>query len=107
MSKIKIGPLTYKLKYTNGSKLDLEPAWEDPDDDTDYYGAISHKNQIIFVSKDNNEERGKLALLHEIIHAISEQYDAGLVEGQVISLTNGIVDVMNRNPWLRKKLWSN
>ena len=106
MPKIKIGPLTYTLKYTNGDKLGLEPEWEDPDDETSYYGAISHRDQVVFFSKNNNEHRERLALLHEVIHAISEQYDAGLVEGQVISLTNGIVDTIDRNPWLRKKLWS-
>ena len=105
MSKIKIGPLTYELKYIDGDKLNLELAWEDSDDDSEYYGAVSHKNQIIFISKNNNEEREKLALLHEVIHGINEQYTAGLLEGQVASLTNGIVDVMNRNPWLRRKLW--
>ena len=106
MPKIKIGPLTYTLKYTDGNKLNLEEDWEAPDDETAYYGAVSHKNQVIFINKYNTEEREKLSLLHEIIHAVSEQYDAGLLEGQVISLTNGIIDVMDRNPWLRKKLWS-
>ena len=106
MSKIKIGPLTYDLKYTDGDKLNLEPAWEDPDDEEIYYGAISHKNQVIFIRKNNGEEREKLALLHEVIHGVSEQYAAGLLEGQVVSITNGIMDTMNQNPWLRRKLWS-
>ena len=104
MPGIKIGPIVYTTKYTDGDKLNLDPDWDDPDDGASYYGAVSHSNQVVFLNRHNTEEREKLALLHEVLHAVSDLYDAQLHEGQVKCVSAGLMQVINDNKWFRKKL---
>ena len=105
--KLKVGPLTYTIKYTNGDKLALEPEWVSEDDGGEYYGAVENKTQTIFLRKQNSEERERLALLHEVIHAVNDIYDTQLVEGQVKCLSAGLMDTLNRNKWFREKMCQN
>jgi len=101
--KLKIGPLTFDVVYeapeAGASALGEEYNPEEP-----YWGAINHHDQIIVVNKENTEERAKLALLHESLHAIDSQYDIGLSEGQVRCLATGLLDLFGRNRWFGKKI---
>jgi len=103
MPKLKIGPLTFDVRKAPANLGEIAE-WDDPEDDDAYFGGISHTNQIIFLNEDNTPDRGKVALLHEVLHAVSEQYAAELSEGQVSCIATGLVDVLNRNKWFREEL---
>jgi hypothetical protein len=57
IKKIKVGAVTYSIKYL-------------PDTIRDQYGACVFEHQIIYLSKQQQYEGAADTLLHEVLHAI-------------------------------------
>lgn len=94
MTKIKIGPLVYDVNYID----------EVVDDDDLCYGMVEHVSQVIDIDKTSTEERQKMALFHEVLHVLNHEYQLGLVEEQIITITSSVIDTLNRNKWFREKM---
>lgn len=99
MNKIKIGCLTYKIIN-----------WDRDDaDQSGFFGTHSSKHQIIKLANDMSKERKKEVLLHEIIHAIWDQWvvrEEGFKEEEIVrSLAIGLTTVFKDNPELKKELF--
>jgi len=62
MKKIKVLNLEYEI-------IELSLV----DNDIDLLGQINHREQIIRIRNDISEERKKVVLLHEVLHAIFQQ----------------------------------
>ncbi len=99
MAKLKIGAITFDVKY-------LKEVWYKEEDIEPYtcWGSINYDKQKIEIQKGLSEEREKLALLHETIHAVDKEYQTQLTEPTVACLASGIIDAFQRNKWLREKL---
>ena len=100
MPKIKVGALTFTVKYTS------DPITiEDKDgEQSECWGDVSHKNHLIQINTDAPEIRQKTALLHEVLHVISEEYQTNLNEPTVTCLASGLMAVISGNKWFREKL---
>ena len=100
MPKLKVGALTFNVQYTSKPVI-----IEDEDgEQSECWGDISHKNHRIRINTNAPEMRQKTALLHEIIHAINEEYQTQLPEPTVTCLASGLMAVIQGNKWLREKL---
>jgi len=99
MNKIKIGCLTYKV-------IDWD---KDDSDEASLYGTHSSKTQRIKLASDMSVERKKEVLLHEVIHAIWDQWmvhEEGFKEEEVVrALAIGLTTVFKDNPDLKKELF--
>lgn len=94
--KVKIGWKEYKI-------LEQPPDEALIDGGTICYGQVFYDRQEIYINKNYRKKHRKATLLHEIIHAIDEQYSTDLKEEQVVSLTHGLMSVLKDNPALLRK----
>jgi hypothetical protein len=86
--KLKIGWQTYEIQEV--------PELEE--DGTPLYGVHSSSRNLIQISqKECDESRKRSCLIHEVLHAIDEQYCIRIKESQVEALANGITTVMIDN----------
>lgn len=89
--KVKIGWKEYKI-------LEQPPDEALIDGGTICYGQVFYDRQEIYINKNYRKKHRKATLLHEVIHAIDEQYSIDLKEEQVVSLTHGLMSVLKDNP---------
>lgn len=68
------------------------------------HGLINFKPNEILINADVPEEDQAEALLHETLHAISDQFHLGMGEELVTRLSSGLYDTIRRNPLLRNRL---
>ena len=61
------------------------------------YGRICYLNNLIRITREMPEERHNETLLHEILHGISDEYDLGLKEKEVVSLAKIFYEFYNIN----------
>lgn len=99
MNKIKIGCLTYDV-------LD----WDKKEaEESRCYGMHSSRLQRIKVDSAASKERKKEVFLHEILHAVCDQWvcsDEKFNEEQVVSqFAMGLATVFKDNPELKKELF--
>ena len=95
--KVKVGPFTYDVKYKKEVRdIDGNLVW----------GSISHMRQTIDIATGDTstEERQQVALLHELLHALSNTYVIGLQEEQVEVLANTLIDLFGRNKNVRDRI---
>ena len=91
MSQVKIGPIQFIIQYVE----DLHDATGSLD------GWIRHNTSIISIDKALDEQRTRLVLWHEIIHAILthggySDHDERMVD----VIAGGVMNVLNENKWL-------
>ena len=93
MSKIRIGPLDYKIKTViglneNGQKID---------------GQVHHWKSLIRLEQEMNAQCTRETLWHEVLHAILTQ--AGYSEqneAMLEAISHGVMGVLRDNPWMRE-----
>ncbi len=100
MAKLKIGAITFDVIYTT-KPIIMEKEDEEP---YDCWGDITYTTQLIRIDKTATMERQRVALLHEVIHAIDKEYQTNLAEPTVSCLASGIVAALMQNKWVREKL---
>ena len=87
---------TYRILYVSGKPLE--------DDDL---GEFDPYKQLIVIKNGQPLEGEQDTLLHEIVHAISNEADLGLTEKQVRPLATIMLGVLKDNPrvdsYLRRK----
>lgn len=93
-TSIEIGPLTYVIEevpdlYHKGIAI---------------FGFFNPSGLSIRVERDIPEQRKRITLWHEILHAILNHAEKGGVDDDIVSiLAFGIVDVLRRNPGLMEE----
>lgn len=87
MKKIKIGYRDYKIKEKNNLIVDGEEC----------YGMIETDKEIITLNKRLDKKLKTETLIHEVVHGISEMYEADLTEDQVNRISKGLYIVLRDN----------
>ena len=96
---INIRGLTYTIKQVD----EISPkSVEDGKDDDIILGAFDYWKSTIELRRDVPEERKRICLIHELLHALAEGMK--LPEDQVGELAWGLYDVLKRNHFFRKWL---
>lgn len=99
MDNIKIGFLTYTVEDFGPKEAELRGV----------YGTHSPMKQIIKVDSGSTKERKKEVLLHELLHAIWNQWmpqGENIEEEAVVNaLAQGLMTVFVDNPHLKKELF--
>lgn len=86
-----VGPLTYRIVYVRDLK----------DDDGKWlHGWVLFTEQEMRIDAAMSEERKRITLLHEALHAIEETRGLKLDEPTVIALGTAIYELLRDNPWL-------
>ena len=88
---IKVGPRIYKIKMCNNTEIGIPSL----------VGEVDPQKQIIKILNDMAPVSKWEALLHEILHAISYDRAIDLSEQSVVSLSNGIFQVLIDNNLLK------
>lgn len=78
--------LTKKVKY--------DITWARPDPSLDHVGITHLEAKHIVVSLDLKPRAAVHTYIHEVLHAISEEYDANLSEKQVLALEKALYFVL-------------
>ncbi len=108
---IEVGGLVYKITYTD------KPSDTDAEGRQTMWGQIDYWDRSIRIYiKNRTKEDIYHTLLHEIIHAISQQYQLGLEEKEITMTDNEsndkessfvdifsllLFDTLKRNDWLK------
>lgn len=96
---INIRGLTYCVKQVD----EIPPkSCENGKDDDIILGAWDYWKSTIEIRKDVPEERKRICLIHEMLHALAEGMK--LSEDQVDELAWGLYDALRRNHFFRKWL---
>jgi len=67
-------------------------------------GLCDTLNQTIWIQNDLKEDTQRETLLHEILHAISDEMGLNLAEAQVAGIAIGVLAVLMDNPSFAKFL---
>ena len=95
-NKINVMGNNYKITYTN------RVTDTDPEERRSLYGFIDHwKREIRIYAKDRTEFDKFQNLLHEVIHAISNEIHIDLDETETDLLATMILDTFTRNGFLK------
>lgn len=62
-----------------------------------HYGSCDSNDCTITIQGGLNGQRYREVLLHELIHAVSNEYDAGLSEKQVDTIAYGLLKLFDEN----------
>jgi hypothetical protein len=87
-NKIKIGPYVYRVESVPEGIVE---------DSQELYGHVSFGQDVIQITTKFTNERVVTALLHEVLHALSELFDLGLRERQIACLAAGLMMVLTDN----------
>ena len=93
---IKIGPILYRVR--------LVDSLTDDEDGTSLDGHIKHSACVILLRKDLPRQRIKQVLWHELIHGVIGTLGIDQNEQVVEGLSNGIMLLLQDNPWLAKEV---
>lgn len=85
--KIKVGRHSYSVKY-------MEEIEEGK-----LLGVCYLDDKRIEVAMEKGQREAESTILHEMLHAISEEYDLNLSEKRVIQLEKGLFETLERNGW--------
>ena len=88
---VKVGPVVYKIQEEARTAID------------GYYGTIIYAESLITLQPGMSQVQQQLTLWHELFHAMLK--NAGYTEHDeqlIISLSHGIVGVLQDNPELLK-----
>ena len=66
----------------------------------DEYGLCDYKQTKITISEDQSLENMRDTVLHELVHAISNEVKAGLNEKQTATISTGVLAILRDNPGL-------
>jgi hypothetical protein len=93
-NKIKVGPVTYDVKFL-------------PAQVKDKYGLCMYNKKIIYLNRNMHHSTASDTLLHEVLHAIWHEASieqAPIVEQEFIVNTTStwLTMVLKDNPWLAK-----
>ena len=94
-SKIQIGPKTFydivwqkEIVDTKGNQL---------------CGLADLNNKIITIKLDMSPRLTVETYIHEIIHSVSDQYELGLTENQVLSMEKALAYILKDNNIFKKE----
>jgi heat shock protein HspQ len=91
--KVKIGGLIYDVSIEKGVCHGLNKA----------YGTCDYEALEISIEKDYSEQKIKQTFWHEVMHAIDNEYHAGLSEKQIDQMACGLYSVIVDNPDIFKE----
>jgi len=83
-AKVKFGKSTYEV------------LWVDAFPNEKTLGETRFDVKQIVLKKDDSAKETIHTYLHECIHALEFEYDAGLTESQVVALEKGIKDILKK-----------
>lgn len=86
-SQLKIGPYTWTVVRKRVRHRNKE-----------CYGSECEATQTIELHTKNTDDRNRETLMHEVLHAVSDIYAAGMDEGQVNTLAFGLTQLLRDNP---------
>lgn len=92
MDKLKIGPITYKIRYI-----------DDLDEDGQVNGSIRYNNASIAINKSMDEQIMRQTIWHEAIHGLLTHSHVEHDESLVDILAYGIMQLLQDNPQLRSE----
>ena len=95
-NRLEIGWVTYQINYC--------PRLIESNGDH-YFGQHRGSEKIIDISEEYGPERGKVALLHEVIHGIDQLSGLELEEKEIRGLANSLYEVGIRNPEIIKYIF--
>ena len=84
--KIRIAGLDYDIKYKSGNEMGGN------------LGLANFNNQEISINQDATEQTKMIAVVHEILHIISDSYNLKMTEEQVKFLTHALIAFRHDNP---------
>jgi hypothetical protein len=90
---VQVGGHTYKIELINAGMVD---------DSNENTGDSHHYKQVVRVATlcSNGENKGlsscEETLLHELIHCASRVYNSDLTEDQVVSLSEGMYQILKQ-----------
>jgi len=62
-----------------------------------YYGTCNSETQEITIRKDLSPERKAVILIHEMIHALTDDFARPITERQIHDLSHRLYDAITRN----------
>lgn len=76
------------IQITKKIKHDI--TWTRPDDSLDHVGITHHDIKHIVLNLSLKPKEAVHTYLHEVLHAVSEEYSVGLTENQVLALEKAV-----------------
>ena len=67
------------------------------------FGLCDHNNHRILIDRKLPESRQQCTLLHEIIEAINEQYELGLIHPTICTLEQSLYQIFIDNNFIKKE----
>lgn len=61
-------------------------------------GLVNHNTQEVWINKNFNTQTKKIALLHEIIHAMDHMFNLKMSEENVVYTTHAFYSLLKDNP---------
>ena len=91
--KIKVAGILYDVEYCSNEEMG------------GLIGSADFNRQLIRINNEHTEQTQEIAVVHELLHIISDAYGIGLTEEQIKILTHGIIALYkdNENLDLRSK----
>lgn len=86
--KLNLGAYEYTVRFCNEELLG----------DGDYLGRCNFSRQLIKISNEQTVENIIESLMHECLHIINDHYKIHLKEDEIGRLSEGIMDMLFRNP---------
>jgi Zn-dependent peptidase ImmA (M78 family) len=77
--QIKIAGITYDIVYKTSEEMN------------GLIGTADFNRQLISINKEHTRQTQEIALVHELLHIVSDAYGVGLTEDQIKILTHGLV----------------
>jgi glycine cleavage system protein P-like pyridoxal-binding family len=91
--------IPHKIRIT--SKISYEVLHVDAFDDESQLGECRFDTKQILIKRDQSETDVAKTLIHEVFHAISEEYGAELPHGSIYILENAVLKVLKLNKWIK------
>lgn len=82
--------------------LDYDVIYKSNDEMNGLIGTADFNKQLISINKEHTEQTQQIALVHEILHILSDAYGVSLSEEQIKILTHGIVALCKDNDLYEK-----
>lgn len=88
--KVRVKRKSYKVKYP--TELVCESRGE-------LHGAVTFRDKLIEIAKDEDLEEMESTIIHELLHALSHEYRLGLKEDKVIKIEKALYQLFKDNGW--------
>jgi hypothetical protein len=89
--KVKVGAFLYDLDWADGVKAD---------DGKSLYGQIEYDCEKIHINTKYSEQKQRVSILHEILHAIDDVVGWQIKENLIHTLAIQLIDLCDNNPEL-------